>query len=80
LNYSVTFGSFTLNTIPAPAGITLTAREKEVLALILKGHPNKTIARELDLAEKTIKFYVGQLLLKYEARNRLDLALIARRA
>lgn len=40
----------------------LTARQVQVLALILKGKPNKVICRELGLAEGTVKIHVAAIL------------------
>ena len=40
---------------------TLTARQKDVLALVVKGHSNKEIARELGLGEGTVKVHLASL-------------------
>jgi len=40
---------------------TLTARQKGVLALVVKGHSNKEIARELGLGEGTVKVHLASL-------------------
>ena len=40
----------------------LTPREREVLELIGRGFPNKLIARELGVSEKTVKTHVGHVL------------------
>ncbi|MBS0444805.1 MAG: response regulator transcription factor [Proteobacteria bacterium] len=40
----------------------LTPRQTDVLALLLKGHPNKLIARELNLSVETVKDHVAAVL------------------
>lgn len=47
---------------PALDAIGLTPRQSEVLALLLRGMPNKMIARELGLSVETIKDHVAALL------------------
>jgi DNA-binding NarL/FixJ family response regulator len=59
-------------------GNALTAREREVLALLALGHPNKAIARELAVAERTVKFHVGSILMKLSAANRTQAVAKAR--
>jgi two-component system, NarL family, nitrate/nitrite response regulator NarL len=56
-------------------GRQLTPRQRQVLALILKGCPNKTIARELDLTLNTVKEYVSVLLRLHGVSTRLELVL-----
>ena len=51
----------------------LTPREREVLALVVKGRLNKQIARELGAAEQTIKVHRGRVMQKLEARSVPDL-------
>ena len=58
----------------------LTPREQEVLALIARGMPNKLIARELGIAEKTVKTHVGHVLAKLGVADRTQAALYAIRA
>ncbi|MGH2562400.1 MAG: helix-turn-helix domain-containing protein [Thermomicrobiales bacterium] len=61
------------------AGEALTAREREVLALVASGLPNKAIARELGISEHTAKFHVGSLLAKLGAGSRTEAVTIATR-
>ena len=46
----------------ASALSSLTARQREVFALIMRGLSNKEIARELALAEVTVKTHVSAIL------------------
>jgi len=55
----------------------LTPREREVLRLIADGLSNKRIARELGVAEKTVKTHVGHVLAKLELADRTQAALYA---
>ena len=48
----------------------LTAREREVLSLLVKGLPNKVIARELDLKEITVKVHLQSVFRKLGVSNR----------
>jgi DNA-binding NarL/FixJ family response regulator len=47
---------------PASAAVDLSPRQKEVLGLLLKGLPNKLIARKLDISENTTKVHVSAVL------------------
>ena len=57
----------------------LTRRESEVLALMLEGKSNKRIARELDMAEATVKNHVTAILKTLGARNRTEAVIAAGR-
>ncbi len=48
--------------VPPLESIGLTPRQSEVLALLLKGLPNKLIARELKLSVETVKDHVAAVL------------------
>jgi NarL family two-component system response regulator LiaR len=60
-----------------PAHERLTAREREVLALIARGYANKRIALELGIAEKTVKTHVGHVLAKLGVTDRTQAAVHA---
>ena len=57
----------------------LTPRQKDVLRLLAKGKANKEIARELDLAEGTVKIHLAAVLRFLKARNRTEAAVLAAR-
>jgi DNA-binding NarL/FixJ family response regulator len=48
----------------------LTAREIEVLRLVAKGMPNRAIAEQLGLREKTIARHLSNIFAKLELRSR----------
>jgi len=50
----------------------LTARELEVLNLILQGHPNKEIAYQLSISDKTVQFHIKSLFSKLQAGSRTE--------
>ena len=58
----------------------LTAREQDVLDLVARGYANKRIARELGIAEKTVKTHVSHVLAKLGVSDRTQAALYATRA
>lgn len=60
-----------------PSSVSLTGREREVLALVGRGMPNKQIARELSIAEKTVKTHVSHVLSKLGLADRTQAALYA---
>jgi DNA-binding NarL/FixJ family response regulator len=55
----------------------LTAREREVLCLVARGRPNKLIARDLGVSEKTVKTHVSNILAKLGVDDRTQAALYA---
>ncbi len=59
---------------PEPACVTLTPREQSVLFLIGKGMANKVIARELGIAESTVKAHLNAVLRKTGTSNRTQAA------
>lgn len=57
----------------------LSAREVTVLELIAEGFSNKEMATRLQLSPETVKFHVGNLIEKLEARDRAHALVIALR-
>jgi len=54
------------------AGVKLTDREAEVLALAAQGMLNKQIARTLGIGEKTVKAHLGRVYERLGVTNRAD--------
>jgi len=57
----------------------LTARELEVLALLVEGRSNRQIAEQLFISGKTASVHVTNLLAKLGVHSRLEAAATARR-
>ncbi len=57
----------------------LSEREREVLALVARGLPNKLIARELAISEKTVKAHLTQVFRAIGVTDRTQAALWASR-
>ena len=55
----------------------LSPREREILRLIARGDSNKLIARELDIAETTVKIHVQHILRKLGLTSRVQAAVFA---
>jgi two-component system nitrate/nitrite response regulator NarL len=67
---------------PAPngengCGVAFSKREQVILSHLMQGAPNKQIARELEVAEATVKVHVKALLRKIRVRNRTQAAMWA---
>lgn len=56
---------------------TLTDREKEVLLLLGTGLGNRQLARELGIAERTVKAHVARIVEKLEQQTRLQVAVVS---
>lgn len=52
-------------------------RERDILACLARGESNKEIARELDLAESTVKIHVQNIFKKLGVTSRVQVALYA---
>lgn len=57
----------------------LTARQLEILALICEGHSNKLIAKDLSLAENTVRRHVQDILEFFHVDSRTEAIAAARR-
>ena len=53
-------------------GAPLTGRERDVLALLVRGFSNKRIGARLSISEHTAKFHVGSVLAKLGAATRAE--------
>jgi DNA-binding NarL/FixJ family response regulator len=62
---------------PQAQGPQLTSREQQVLGLILMARSNREIAEQLGIEERTVKAYVGRLMRKTGADNRIKLSMSA---
>jgi DNA-binding NarL/FixJ family response regulator len=56
----------------------LTEREREILALLADGLANRAVAERLGIAERTVKFHVGEILARLGATNRAQAVAIAK--
>lgn len=56
---------------------SLTARERDILALLAKGYDNQTIADELFISLKTVKTHVSNILAKLEVDDRTQAVVYA---
>ena len=59
---------------------TLTPRELEVMALVVRGYLNKQIAFELGTVEKTVKVHRARVMEKMEVKSLAELVRLAERA
>ena len=59
-----------------PVG-ALTARERQIALLVSDGMSNKHLARQLDLAEGTVKLHLHNIYEKLCLRNRTELTALA---
>ncbi len=62
---------------PADGIASLTAREREVLARLARGLPNRTIADDLGITERTARTHVSNILAKLGLASRTQAALLA---
>ena len=61
----------------APPGVRLTERERDILALLALGTPNKLIAQRLGIAEKTVKNHISSIFQSLGVTDRTQAALWA---
>jgi DNA-binding NarL/FixJ family response regulator len=67
-----------LRAVRTPRAMRLTEREREILALIADGLSNRAIGERLNVAERTVKYHVGEILARLGARNRAQAVALAR--
>jgi NarL family two-component system response regulator LiaR len=58
-------------------GFDLTEREREILALLVKGLSNLEISRQLNISTATVKYHLTNIFSKLGAKNRVEAATIA---
>lgn len=68
----------TARSAPDPLA-ALSAREREVLELLVEGLPNKLIARRLEISEKTVKSHLTSIFRALDVTDRTQAALWAER-
>nr|WP_205616277.1 helix-turn-helix transcriptional regulator [Streptomyces harenosi] len=56
---------------------SLSARERRVLVLLGIGESNRSIARRLDVSERTVKAHITRILAKLQVESRLQAGLVA---
>lgn len=61
----------------APKKEKLTPRERETMVCLARGESNKEIARNLDVAESTVKIHVQNILKKLNLSSRVQIAVYA---
>lgn len=71
------FAAISPNPERAPLLASLSAREEEVLTLIVRGESNAVIANELGIEEATIKSHVTRLMAKLGVRSRVQAVILA---
>jgi DNA-binding NarL/FixJ family response regulator len=64
---------------PPSAGLNLTPRQRDVLALLMQGQPNKLICRALNLAEGTVKTHTAAIYRALNVANRTQAVYAASR-
>jgi DNA-binding NarL/FixJ family response regulator len=68
------------NEVPAivnKAKVAFTARERQVLATLLRGMSNKVIASELNLSQNTVKSHISRIMHKLHAKNRTEAVILS---
>ena len=71
-------GPLATTTAPPPSlDEALSNREREILLLVAHGDSNKLIARQLDIAETTVKVHVQGILRKLQLSSRVQAAIYA---
>jgi DNA-binding NarL/FixJ family response regulator len=57
----------------------LTSRERDVLEWLALGYSNKRIAKQLEIAESTVKFHIAAIYAKFNVSSRVEAVNIAAR-
>jgi len=61
------------------SSIELTPREDQILSQVSVGATNKEIALRLNISEKTVKYYMTNIMQKLQVRNRVEAVVAARK-
>ena len=64
---------------PPAEDLGLTPRQREVLSLLVDGHPNKTICRQLGLSASTVKTHLAAIFRQLGVNSRTQAVLVAAR-
>jgi len=67
-----------LRALHTPRRLRITPRESEVLSLLAEGLSNKAIAARLNVAERTVRFHVGEILERLGAESRAQAVAFAK--
>ena len=67
-------------TLSKSDAINLSYREDQIIAHLMRGASNKEIAVQLQISEKTVKYYMTQIMQKFNVSNRLSVVLAAQKA
>jgi DNA-binding NarL/FixJ family response regulator len=70
-------GSLAEAVSPSGAAVSLTAREREVVALVARGKSNRDVAAAMYISERTARTHVSHLLGKLGLESRIQLAIWA---
>lgn len=60
-------------------GVDLTHREEQIIREVSNGLTNREVAAKLGLSEKTVKYYMTNVMQKLHARNRVEAVAAVRR-
>ena len=66
-----------MSAMPARTNVLFTERERQVLATLLRGLPNKIIASELNLSQNTVKSHISRIMHKLHAKNRTEAVVLS---
>lgn len=63
--------------VPSGRGrVRLTARQREVAALLTRGHSNREIGSSLEISERTVERHVQTIMRRLDARSRTEAAVL----